>query len=197
MSNLRLGSLNMNGARDFRKRAIFYELIRQKKIDVMFLQETHSDLKNENEWMMEWEGKVIVSHKTTTSGGVAILLRNNINTVSCEVEHVVEGQLLKLRLVFEHFSAVFINVYAPVLGGERVMFLNKVRHMVKSCKSEEFLFLGGDFNCTEDDKIDRNHKEPHMPSQCALKQILKEYELYDIWRVLNKTKRQYTWTQVM
>ncbi len=35
-----------------------------------------------------------------------------------------------------------------------------------------------------------------MESQRVLRQIIKEHDLYDIWRVLNKTQRQYTWTQV-
>lgn len=130
MSNLRLGSLNINGARDYRKIAMRFELIRQKSIDVMLIQESHSDVKNESEWMMEWEGEVIMSHKTY-SGGVAILLRKNINPVSREAEHVVGGQLLKLRLKFENVTVVFINLYAPVLGCERVLFLNKVRDILK------------------------------------------------------------------
>ncbi len=79
---------------------------------------------------------------------------------------------------------------------ERVLFLNKVRDAVENCKPEEYLFIGGDFNCTENDSIDRNHKEPHMESQRVLRQIIKEHDLYDIWRVLNKTQWQYTWTQV-
>ncbi len=196
MSNLRLGSLNINGARDYRKRAMLFDLIKKINIDVMFVQETHTDVQNENAWKMEWAGEVIMSHKTNISGGVAILLRKNIIPVSFEVENVVEGQLLKLRAEFEKCIVVFINMYAPVLGGERVSFLNKVRDAVENCKPEEYLFIGGDFNCTENDNIDRNHKEPHMESQCVLRQIIKEHDLYDIWRVLNKIQRQYTWTQV-
>lgn len=55
MSSIRLGTLNINGARDSGKRAMLYELIRQKKYDVMFVQETHSDA--QWEWLengMRW-----------------------------------------------------------------------------------------------------------------------------------------------
>lgn len=62
MNSLKLASLNINCARDYRKRAKQYELIKQKHVDVMFIQETHSDLKNESEWMMELEGKAFLSH---------------------------------------------------------------------------------------------------------------------------------------
>ncbi len=74
---------------------------------------------------------------------------------------------MKVRVKFEKCIVVFINIYTPVLGGERVLFLNKVRDAVENVKPEEYLFIGGDFNCTENDSIDRNHKEPHMESQRA------------------------------
>ncbi len=40
MSEVHLATLNVNGARDVRKRAMIFEVIKQKHIDVAFLQET-------------------------------------------------------------------------------------------------------------------------------------------------------------
>lgn len=60
------------------------------------------------------------------------------------MENVVEGQLLKLKVEFENFIFVFINIYAPVLGGERVLFLNKAKDVIEKCKPEEYLFIGGE-----------------------------------------------------
>lgn len=54
MSQLKIGTLNLNGARDVRKRMMLYEFINQKSVDVMFIQETHSDKRNEVEWKREW-----------------------------------------------------------------------------------------------------------------------------------------------
>ncbi len=65
---------------------------------------------------------------------------------------------------------------------------------LKSC-SEEFFFLLGDFNCTEE-MIDRNHIEPHLSSQKSLIQLIKKNELCDIWRQLNGHVRQYTWVHM-
>lgn len=50
MSVMRVSSLNLNGAQDIHKRAMLFELIRQKNIDVTFVQETHSDCINEIDW---------------------------------------------------------------------------------------------------------------------------------------------------
>lgn len=40
MSRIRLGTLNLNGAQDSKKRAMLYDLTKEKKIDVMLVQET-------------------------------------------------------------------------------------------------------------------------------------------------------------
>ncbi len=40
MGEVSIASVNINGARDVRKRAILYEVFKQKKLDIIFLQET-------------------------------------------------------------------------------------------------------------------------------------------------------------
>lgn len=57
-------------------------------------------------------------------------------------------------------------------------------------------FLGGDFNCTQNDHLDRNHIEPHRESQRALNHLIETHDLVDIWRRLHDKKRQYTWAHV-
>jgi len=194
MSRIRLGTLNLNGARDSKKRAMLYELTRQKKIDVMLVQETHSDVSNENEWQMEWDGSIILSHKNHCSGGLAVLFKSNFKPISYEVEVVVEGHLIKITAKFEKMFLVFINVYAPVGGPERVVLFDKLNNILSNCK-DEFIFVGGDFNCTTNDKMDRNHREPHPASQYAMRKIIEEHDLCDVWRTLYKEQRQYTWVQ--
>lgn len=45
-----------------------------KNIDISFVQETHSCIDNEVDWQREWDGTVIMSHKSSMSAGVAIPL---------------------------------------------------------------------------------------------------------------------------
>lgn len=58
MCHVNIATLNLNGARDMHKRAGLFEVIRQKKIDVTLLQETHSDLNNAADWAVEWNGSL-------------------------------------------------------------------------------------------------------------------------------------------
>lgn len=193
MGEVSVASVNVNGARDVKKRVMLYEISKQKKTDVLFLQETHSDSKNAAEWEREWDGISILSHHTAISGGVAVLFSKNFKPNSYEVEEIIKGRLLKVRAVFENHVFVFICVYVPTSGVERMLFLNTLNLTLQNCDSEEFLFLGGDFNCTEQ-TIDRNHIEPHEPSRKRLIQVIKTNELCDIWRHVNGSLRQYTWS---
>ena len=55
---------------------------------------------------------------------------------------------------------------------------------------EDYLFLGGDFNCTADDN-DRNHTEPHAPSRKAM--LMENLSMSDVWRKIHHNVKQYTW----
>lgn len=194
MSVVRVGTLNMNGARDPYKRALLFELIKQKQIDVVFIQETHSDGLNEIDWRKEWEGVVLCSHMSSTRGGVAVLFAKHFTPASFEVKQEIPGRLIAIQAQFEKFNVVFINVYAPTNGAERVCFFNNLNGVFQSCNSDEYLFLGGDFNCTENYVLDRNHAEPHEASGHAIRSLIETHKFCDIWRRFNKNDKQYTWT---
>uniref|UniRef100_A0A8C2GDM5 Reverse transcriptase domain-containing protein n=1 Tax=Cyprinus carpio TaxID=7962 RepID=A0A8C2GDM5_CYPCA len=192
MSEVHLATLNVNGSRDARKRVMVYEIIKQRNISVAFLQETHSDQKNAADWGREFDGVSVLSHNSSVSGGVAILFNRNFVPISYDVDEIVKGRLLKVRACFENHVFVFMCVYAPAAPLERMLFLDTLCLSLQNCCSEEFLFLGGDFNCTELN-LDRNHMEPHLASRKRLIHTIKKYDLCDVWRSLNKDERQYTW----
>jgi len=122
MCHVNVATLNLNGARDMYKRAALFEVMHQKKIDVMLLQETHTDFKNIADWALEWNGVAVLSHNTTVSGGVAVLFTKGFSPHSYQVEEVIKGRLLKVRASFENVVFVFICVYIPTSVVERMFF---------------------------------------------------------------------------
>ncbi len=56
------------------------------------------------------------------------------------------------------------------------------------------MFLGGDFNCTANASLDRNHPEPHRASMKSLISLIETNDLCDVWRSFHINQRQYTWT---
>lgn len=194
MCDVRLGTLNINGARDDVKMASLFSLTNAKKLNVVSLQETHSTADNEADWRREWSGEVFLSHKSSSSGGVGILFSKDFLSISCVADEIIKGRLLKIRAEFEKVKMVFINVHAPPVGTERLAFLDTLNNVIKNCSSEEYSFIAGDFNCTENAALDRNHREPHAASSSSLAKIVETSELCDIWRHCHQNQRQHTWT---
>lgn len=193
--DLKVTTQNLNGARDIRKRNQFFQMMQIKNVDIAFAQETHSDYFNEVDWKKEWNGTVVLSHKTNISAGVGIFFARNLLPISYEVEEVVKGRLLKVIAKYDKVSFTLINVYAPVLAVERMEFLETLTNVLQDCDPEHYLILAGDFNCTVND-IDRNHLEPHTASRKSLIRLIEANDLVDVWRELNGNVRQYSWTHV-
>lgn len=101
---------------------------------------------------------------------------------------MIEGRLLKIRAGFEKVKMVFRYMYTPTSGTERLAILDVLNNVCKKCCSEEFKFLGGDFNCTENAVLGRNHQEPNAASRACLIKLVETNE-----RVMKKRKRQNTW----
>lgn len=157
----------------------------KQRVDVVMLQETHSDLRNAADWAEEWDGVSVLSHNTSLSGGAAILFAKSFSLTSYQVDEVVKGRLLKVTAIFENYRFVFICVYIPTAQIERMLFLNTLCSVLQKCCVEEYLFLGGDFNCTLSN-LDRNHIEPHLPSRNRLVQLVKMHELCDVWQAASR-----------
>lgn len=131
MGEIHLGSLNVNGARDCKKRAQIYETLRCKSIDVLFVQETHSDALNAADWAKEFDGLPILSHFTSLSAGVGVLFSRNFIPYSYTAEEIIKGRLLKIRASFENSTFTFICVYAPTAALERIVFFKYFRYCFK------------------------------------------------------------------
>ncbi len=74
MTSLQIGSLNVNGCRNKEKESGLIKFLAFKKASVIFLQETHTDIYNQAEWLKEWKGQRFLSHGSNVSAGVAILI---------------------------------------------------------------------------------------------------------------------------
>ena len=91
---------------------------------------------------------------------------------------------------------LFLFVCMPqLLQQKEWLFLETLSTVIAGCNGDEYLFIGWDFNCTEQD-IDRNHVEPHMLSRRKFCQCMQTHNLSDVWRIFHKDQRQYTWTHV-
>lgn len=122
MTSLNFGSLNVNGCRSAEKRTALFDFVGLKKASVVFLQETHTDMDNQAQWLNEWKGQAFFSHGSNVSAGVAVLISSDLQIQDNKATEIIPGrmQILDIKLYELWFS--FINVYAPNGGVERISF---------------------------------------------------------------------------
>jgi exonuclease III len=99
---LGLLSLNTNGLGESKKRVTVFEWLKKfhkANSKIIFLQETHSTEKMEDLWKDQWgNGKLIFSHGTSGSTGVAIILPSSINYELIETIRSQNGRYLALHI---------------------------------------------------------------------------------------------------
>ena len=193
MATIILGTLNINGCRNAKKRAALLEYIRLKQSSVVFLQECHSDQDNQPQWEMEWKGPVFFSHCSSVSAGVATLLSPGLPWQGLSHVSIIAGRLHRVDASLDGMFFSFFNIYAPCLGQERCVFFKALSDALKSCPPDNVLILSGDFNSTLDHTLDRNHDEPHPQSANELRALIAYHGLVDVWREEFPGSRQYTW----
>ena len=93
MATIILGTLNINGCRNAKKRAALLEYIYLKKSSVVLLQECHSNQDNQPQWEMDWKGPVFLSHGSSVSAGVATLLSPGLPWQGLSHVSIIAGRL--------------------------------------------------------------------------------------------------------
>ena len=146
MDTLRVGSLNINGARDVYKREMLKQHMQHKKLDVLFLQETHSDEDDEVQWKMWWEGSLFLSHGSNVSAGVAVLFSPGLSLCLTSSKEVCKGRMLITHCKVHQQEYIFVNVYAPNVGKDRGLFFSTLKHELALCNEEAIFVFGGDWN---------------------------------------------------
>lgn len=123
MTSLQIGSLNLNGCRNKEKKSALIKFLAFKKAIVIFLQETHTDIYNQAEWLNEWKGQRFLSHGSSVSAGVAFLISESVQGRVSDMIEIIPGRMQRIDIILQNMSFSLINVYAPNIGYERVLFI--------------------------------------------------------------------------
>ena len=157
--SLDLISLNVNGIRDREKRNSMFKWLKEQKADISFIQETHSI--NDNDitlWSKEWDGEIIASNGSNFSKGVAILFKPKLKLDTNVLYKDSDGRMIIIEVKCEEKILLLVNVYCPNKGPNREKFYKNIEQRLKkltSTNSEYEVVIGGDFNCTQNAKLDR------------------------------------------
>ena len=143
MQSLKIGSLNINGGRDRHKRALISEVATQKKIDVLFLQETHTIQTDDTDWGLWWGGSCFLSHGSNLSAGGAILFSQHLILSQVVVTDVEQGRIQVVKATIRETPFVFVNVYAYTSAVDRISLFHKLNDTLKQFSGSSVVVVGG------------------------------------------------------
>ena len=193
MQNLNFISFNVRGIRDSKKRAKVFNWLQHKKVDIAFLQETHSTKSSEKIWRSQWGGLVYSSHGTNQSCGVTILIRKNAPVEIINIFRDINGRSIAIKCKIANEDSMLLNLYAPNTDSPQ-FFIDTFR-ILEYAKNAN-LYVAGDFNTILNSRDIRGGKDhTHKKSTEALNSLINKYQLIDIWRVRNPVKFEYTWSR--
>ena len=179
-----ISSINCNGLRDNIKRNVVFEYLERKKITVAFLQETHSEDKDESLWKKQWGGDIIFSHGLRNSRGVAILISNKISHKLINTKTDKEGRWVMGDIQWNGQTITLMSAYAPNDMYPRKNFFQEVNHHITNCNK---CIIGGDLNCQIDKGVSKDK------SCTSLIDLLQQNKLIDIWRTVYPNKEGFTY----
>ena len=198
-TELKLLSFNVRGLRCSKKRQAIYRWIKSKNVDIVFLQETHSCMQIENRWDREWDGKAFFSHGTTNAKGVMILIRKNVDFLLEDIKQDTHGRFIYMKCVVNDKCLNLINIYAPNIETEQVIFLQDIDKILNRSQISSFdsIIIGGDWNIVRDNVLDKSRgiNDIRNNTRDNIDKLLNKYELNDSWRIKNPTTRRFSWRQ--
>ena len=74
-----IGSYNCSGLSNSTKRHTVFSWLKNKNLQIYYLQETHSLPSDEEKWREEWDGPIIFCHGSRRSKGLMILFKKQLH----------------------------------------------------------------------------------------------------------------------
>ena len=176
MSKLNIVPVNARGLNTKEKRIKFYSWLKDSKIDIAFLQETHYIKKNENLYNCFWFGKSIHCFSDSShSRGVSVLLKDGLDIEILDVHISNDGRKLLFNAKCHSTEITFVNIYAPNNETYRIQFFKRIKSFINYYSNNTpNIILSGDFNCKLDNLTDKSSK--------ILKSIISQLGLVDLWK---------------
>ena len=182
MASLKIITCNVCGLSDVKKRKQIFQMLKEKKYDIVFLQEVHSTKKMAKYWRNQWGSRVLFSHGDSNARGTAILFNKNID---CTINKTIideQGRFVLCRITVEDKTILLCNCYAP--NEDDVDYWSQVCEQLLKFDETDLVIWGGDFNVMLTDQ-DKKGKFVMSKSAEYINEFMEQNEWTDVWRYLN------------
>ena len=192
MASISVCTLNVNGLRNDLKRKCLFRTLKEKKYDILCLQESYILESDKIKWEKEWGGTLFCYPHTNRSKGQITLVRKGFSydvTLLSAAERV-----LVVSFETEEGRVNVINVYAPNDSVSKCSFFNNLADHLSVLEGENIVC--GDFNCVQNNDIDIICGEPHRNLDVKrFQDVIISCSLNDTWRLFHPDVKEYTWSR--
>ena len=191
MSDIKIISLNVKGVGHVVKRQKIISLLKRENVQIALLQETHLTDLEHAKLRRSWIGQVFYSSFNSHSRGVAILIHKNLPFTLDKVIKDDEGRFVIISGFLYGERTLIGSVYGP--NAFEPSFFTRLLAAVSSHLTP-FTVFGGEFNCVQDASVDQSPSKPAFISKktARLKELCADLGLFDAWRIINPTAKDYT-----
>ncbi len=194
--SLSIVSLNARGLRQNCKRKALFLFAKQFKTDLCFFQESHSLSADVNFWRSQWGNDIWFSHCSERSAGTTTA-KNSFTGDVLHSDCDSNGHYILLVVRLNNITLITANIYGYNSKLENDHLLECLENRILLWLSRypcSYLLLGGDFNITLDNTIDR--WPPGQPSSCntKLKLFMEKFDIVDVWQKKFSNDKLFTWS---
>ena len=189
--SLRFLSWNVKGMNRPVKRSRVFSHLKQLRVDIAFLQETHLRVKDQLRVKPPWAQFYFHSNFDSRARGVAILIHKNVQFSQTKVIVDTNGRYLIIVGSINHTPVILVNVYAP--NFDNLEFANNLLMQIPNLNTHLLIF-GGDLNCVVNPVLDRSSARTSVPSAMskAFCEFMSQHKYSDPWRINNPLTREYS-----
>lgn len=195
-SDISFSSLNCRGLKDSVKRKAIFLFCKSQKSHCFFLQETHSELADVTFWKKQWGDVMLFSHGSNRSAGVAICMNKCPGKIITHRADV-NGHWLAVVLYLDEIFFILVNVYGYNVQTQNKGLLETITNVISDLKTSyptDYILIGGDFNMSPDEYMDRQPSKFDIShANSIIQHFCLSIGLIDIWRNLNPTARHFSW----
>ncbi|KAJ8030141.1 hypothetical protein HOLleu_26461 [Holothuria leucospilota] len=190
---MKVASCNARGLRQNEKRRMIFAYLHKSQYDIIFMQETHSLLTDEQRWRAEWGGTAIFSHGANSSRGVAVLFKN---AFCFEIKRQLKddhGRYILLEILVNNMIFSLVCIYGPNIDDPR--FYRLVFNQLENLQCDNVI-CGGDFNFVFNLSLDKQGgaQKTNFKARDECLSFMDHFTLVDVWRERNPLSVGYSWS---
>ena len=176
------------------KRTALFSYLKQKKFDLVCLEETCDYERHCGVGNKQWGGRIFFYEGTNRSKGELILVSKHFS-VEVNIELKLDRILVVSVLYGEH-DLIVANVYAANDSREKISFFKNLQELLGDF-SEKTLMVCGDFNLVARNELDIISGLPHRINEVnQFNKLINDLGLKDGWRNFHPGENDFTWSRL-